>query len=228
MKWIVRLFALFLLVPPCSYSHESGVRDTAAAAETTCITNDFAVEIEYPNFFVSVLARLAGVHTDRLKFVEWDVRTPSLCSFLLHLSDDDKHRWFEIASDSSLPSFIKLPLEDRVLLAPSALNFFMKALQFFRTTGTDTLRATFEFGRDTIGAIVVHSSQSPDACSSLTTLSHLETWNKRTGEEYNSAEVTAVTEDGYTAFRAIKIFLKKKEIALRLTSVRVKVERSIY
>jgi hypothetical protein len=184
------------------------------------------VDIEYPNFFVSVLARLAGIHTDRLKFVEWDIRTPSVSSFLLHLSDDNKHRWFEIASDSSLPSFINLPLEDRVVLAPSALNFFMKALEFFRTTGTDTLRATFEFGRDTLGATVVHPSQSIDTCSSITTFSHLETWNKRTGEEYNSAEVTAVTHEGYTAFRAIKIFLKKKEIGLRLTSVRVMVERS--
>jgi hypothetical protein len=229
MKSIVRLFAFFFLFPLCSYSHECGVRDTAAAAaETTCITNDFAVEIEYPNFFVSILARLAGVHTDRLKFVEWDVRTPSLSSFLLHLSDDDKHRWFEIASDSSLHSFIKLPLEDRVALAPTALSFFTKALEFFRTAGTDTLRATFEYGRDTLGALVVHSSQSTDNRSCVTTLSHLETWNKRTGEEYNSAEVTAVTQEGYTAFRAIKIFLKKKEITLRLTSVSVKVERSIY
>jgi hypothetical protein len=222
------IIALSLFTPCYSFPQASGPRDTAEPAGTICITNEFAVDIDYPNFFVSILAHLAGVHTDRLKFVEWDIRTPSLSSFLLHSSDADKHRWFEIASDSSFSSFIKLPLEDRVVLAPSALDFFMKALEFFRNTGTDTLRATFEYGKDTLGAIVFHCSRSTDASSLVTTLSHLETWNKRTGEEYNSAEVTAVTQGGYTAFRTIKILLKKKEITLRLTSVRISVMRANY
>jgi hypothetical protein len=197
-------------------------------AETICITNVFAVDIEYPNFLVSVLAHLAGVHTDSLKYVEWDTRTPFLSSFLLHLTDDDEHRWFEIASDSAFPSFVKLPLEDCTILALSALNFFSKALEFFRSTGTDTLYATFEYGHNILGASVSHLSSFTDSGSMVTTLSHLETWNKRTGEEYNSAEVTAVTQDGYTTFRNIKVFLKKKKIILRLKSVSITVVRSKY
>jgi hypothetical protein len=75
---------------------------------------------------------------------------------------------------------------------------------------------------------VFHPSGSAYTGYPVTTISHIETWNKKTGEEYNSAEVTAVTEEGYTAFRDIKIFLKKKRITLRLTSARVTVERSKY
>ena len=228
MKRLVFPIALLLFAPVCSFPQASGPRDMAEPAATICITSDFAVDIEYPNFIVSVLAHLAGVHTDRLKFVEWDVRTTSLCSFLLHLTDDDEHRWFEIASDSAFPSFVKLPLEDRTALAPSARSFFMKALQSFRNTETDTLRATFEYGKDTLDASVFHCSRSTDTSSVVTTLSHLETWNKRTGEAYNSAEVTSITQEGYTAFRSINIFLKKKGITLRLTSVRTSVARTSY
>jgi hypothetical protein len=228
MKRSVCLISLLLFAPLCSYPHGCGARDTTAVAETICITNDFAVDIEYPNFLVAALAHLTGIHTDRLKFVEWDFRTPFLSTFLLHLTDDGEHRWFEIAGDSAFPSFVKLPLEKRTALAPSALNFFGNALQFLRNTGTDTLRATFEFGRDTLGATVFHTSRSTDSCSLVTTLSHIETWNKRTGEAYNTAEVTAVTEGGYTAFRNINIFLKKKEITLRLTSVHISVVKTKY
>lgn len=228
MKRLVCLIALLLVVSLRSYPRERGASDTTGDAETICITNSFAVDIEYPNFLVSVLAHLAGVHTDSLKFVEWDIRTPSISSFLLHLTDDGEHRWFEIASDSAFPSFVKLPLEDRTALAPSALNFFGKALQFLRSGGTDTLQATFEYGRDTLGASVFHLSGSTNTSCLVTTLSHIETWNRRTGEAYNSAEVMAVTQDGYTAFRNIKIFLKKKEITLRHTSLRISVMRTKY
>jgi len=223
---LVCLLALVLIRPDSSFPQASGPRDAPELAKTICITSEFAVDIEYPNFIVSILARLAGVHTDRLKFVEWDTRSTSPCSFLLHLTDDDEHRWFEIASDSAFPSFVKLPLEDRTALAPSALSFFMKALLFFKSTETDTLRATFEYGKDTLGAIVFHCSRSTDAGSLVTTLSHLETWNKRTGEAYNNAEITSVTQEGYTAFRSINIFLKKKATTLRLTSVRTSVVRA--
>ena len=228
MKRIVCLIALFLFASVCSFPQASGPRDTREPDGTICITSDFAVDIEYPNFLVSVFAHLAGVHTDRLTFVEWDIKTTPCYSFLLHLTDDDEHRWFEIASDSSFPSFVKLPLEDRTPLAPSALGFFAKALQFFPNTGTDTLYATFEYGRDTLGASVFHLSRCIDTDSLVTTLSHLETWNKRTGEAYNSAEITSVTQEGYTAFRSIKIFLKKKGITMRLTSVRTSVVRTKY
>lgn len=216
-------FAPFSLFPQAS-----GPRETADPTGTICITSEFAVDIEYPNFIVSVLARLAGVHTDRLKFVEWDSRTTSPSPFLLHLTDDDEHRWFEIASDTAFPSFVKLPLEDRTALAPSALSFFIKALQFFGNTETDTLRAIFEYGKDTLGACVFHCSRSADTSSLVTTLSHLETWNMRTGEAYNSAEIVSVTQEGYTAFRSIRIFLKKKGITLQLTSVHTSVARTKY
>lgn len=219
-------FLLFASLP--SYPHERGLRDTTGVAETICITTYFAVDIEYPNFLVSLLAHLAGAHTDSLKFVEWEIKTPLLSSFLLHLTDADEQRWFEIASDTAFPSFIKLPLEDRTALAPSALAFFRNALQFFQSPGTDTLHATFEYGQDTLGASVFHLPGSTANGSRVTTLSHIATWNERTGEEYNSAEVTSVTQEGYTAFRNIKIFLKKKEIVFQLTSVRVTVVRTKY
>jgi hypothetical protein len=222
------VIALLLFASHRSHSDERGARDTTGVAETICITSDFAVDIEYPNFLVSLLAHLAGAHTDSLKFVEWDIRTPFLCSFLLHLTDDNEHRWFEIASDTAFPSFVTLPLEDRTVLAPSAINFFRNALQFFRNTGTDTLHATFEYGHDTLGASVFHLSASTDTNSLVTTLSHIETWNERTGEAYNSAEVTAATQEAYTAFRNVKVLLKKKGIIFRLTSVRVTVVRSTY
>lgn len=228
MQRLVWLLALLLSPLVSSFPQASGPTDVPAASERICITSEFAVDIEYPNFLVSILARLAGIHTDRLRFVEWDTRSTSLCSFLLHLTDDDEHRWFEIASDSSLPSFVKLPLEDRTVLAPSAVNFFTTALQFFRNTGSDTLFATFEYGRDTLGASVFHVSTSIDTSFLVTTVSHLETWNKRTGVAYNSAEITSVTQQGYTAFRNITIFLKKKEITLRLTSVRISAVRTRY
>jgi hypothetical protein len=168
MKRVVCLIALLLLASYRSYPHERGVRDTTGLAETICITTDFAVDIEYPNSLVSALAHLAGAHTDSLKFVEWDIKTPLLCSFLLHLTDDDEHRWFEIASDSAFPSFIKLPLADRTVLVPSALDFFKNALQCFRNTGSDTLHATFEYGQDTLGACVFHLSGSTDTGSVVT------------------------------------------------------------
>jgi hypothetical protein len=228
MKRLVCLLAILLYDYVPSYPQANAASDTTGAVETMCITSDFAVDFEYPNFLVSIFARLAGVHTDRLTFVEWDMRTPAVRSFLLHLTDDAEHRWFEIASDSIFPSFVKLPLEDRSDLAPSALNFFTKALLFFRTTGTDTLQATFEYGKDTLGAMVFHLPMSPVTSSIVTSLSHLETWNRRTGEAYNSAEVTAVTQEGYTAFRNIKIFLKKKAITLRLTAVRISAVRTRY
>ena len=228
MKRLVYLIALLLLASHHSYPSGSDVNDNSGVAETICITNVFAVDINYPNIFISVLARLVGVQTDSLKFVEWDIRTPFLSSFLLHLTDDGEHRWFEIASDSAFPSFVKLPLEDRTILAPSALNFFKHALEFFRNTGTDTLHATFEYNQDTLGASVFHLPGRNDTGSHITTFSHIETWNKRTGEQYNNAEVTAVTQDGYTIFQNVSIFLKKKKITLRLSSARVTVVRSKY
>jgi hypothetical protein len=186
------------------------------------------VDIEYPNFLVSAIAHLAGVHTDSLKFVEWDIKTPIANSFLLQLTDDRKHQWFEIASDSPMPSFVKLPLEKRIVLAPCALSFIMRTLLFFRNAGMDSLHGTFTYGEDTLGAIVFRVPGSQNAGSPAVTISRLETWNKCTGEEYNSAEVTAVTQNGYTTFRDIKVYLKRKNITIRLTSVRVTVSKSEY
>jgi hypothetical protein len=228
LKRLVCLIAFLLLFSNHFYPNDPKTRETKRVAETICVTNVFAVDIEYPNFFVSILAHLAGVNTDSLKFIEWDIRTPFLSSFLLHLTDADEQRWFEIASDSAFPSFVKLPLEDRTALTPSALNFFINALQFLRNKQTDTLYATFEYGHDTLGASVFHLPACTDTRSPETIISHIETWNKRTGEEYNSADVTAITQEGYTTFSNIKVFLKKKEITLQLTSARVTMVRTEY
>lgn len=228
MKRVACLIASLVFAFNRSYPDGPGVRDTTGLAETISIRSDFAVDIEYPNFLVSVLAHLAGAHTDSLKFVEWDIKTPFLRSYLLHLTDENDQRWFEIASDSAFPSFIKVPLEDRTDLVPSAVDFFRDALAFFRNTSSDTLHATFVFGHDTLSASVFHSSASMDSGSVVTTFSHIETWNKRTGEEYNSADVIATTQDGYTTFRHIKVFLKKSSIVFQLASVRVTVIRSRY
>lgn len=75
MKRVVRLIAPLLVASHCSYAHERDARDTAGVTEIICITTDFAVDVEYPNFWVTVLAHLGGAHTDSLKFVEWDIRT---------------------------------------------------------------------------------------------------------------------------------------------------------
>ncbi|MGD0590643.1 MAG: hypothetical protein ABSA44_07595 [Bacteroidota bacterium] len=228
MKRLVCFIALLLLAFHSSYSNDIEVRDTTGIAETICITNEFAVDIEYPNFLVSILAHIAGINTDSLKFVEWDIRAPSLHSFLIHLTDDNERRWLEIASDSSYPSFVKLPLEKRTVLVPNTINFFGKALQFLRNMGADTLYATFAYGQDTLGASMVHLSRCTDTVSVITTISHIQMWNKKTGKVYYSAEVTAVTHEGYTTFRNIKIYLKKKGIILRLTSVHITVKSSKY
>jgi len=228
MKWQAYIITVLLIFSHHSYSKDRGIHDTTGIAKTICMTTVYAVSIEYPNFFVSLLAHIAGVHTDSLKFVEWDMKTPILCSFLLHLTDNDEHRWFEIASDSAFPSFVKLPLENRTALEPSALKFISKALQFFRDPGTDTLHAAFDYGQDILGANVFHLSNSADTGSTVRTTSHIETWNKRTGEEYIHAEVTALTQDGNTTFPNIKVFLKKKKIILQLASVRTAVVSSKY
>jgi hypothetical protein len=135
MKRLVCFIALLLLAFHSSYSNNIEVRDTTGITGTICITNEFKVNIEYPNFFVSILAHIAGINTDSLKFVEWDIRAPSLHSFLIHLTDDNERRWLEIASDSSFPSFVKLPLEKRTVLAPNTIDFFGKAMQFLRSVG---------------------------------------------------------------------------------------------
>jgi hypothetical protein len=131
MKRLVCFFALLPFASQRSYTSGSETHDTSGLAETICITNVFAVDIKYPNIFVSVLARLAGVQTDSLKLVEWDIRTPFLSSFLLHLTDDGEHRWFEIASDSAFPSFVKLPLEDRTTSRAECTQFLQTCFGVF-------------------------------------------------------------------------------------------------
>ena len=225
---VLYIITLFLLTYHSAYPQERMDRDTNGVSETICIRNDFVVNIEYPNFLVSIIAHIAGINTDSLKFVEWDIRTPSLHSFLIHLTDDNERRWLEIASDSSFPSFVKLPLEKRTELTPGTINFFGNALEFLRNTGVDTLYGTFAYGKDTLGASMVHLNSDTNNGSVATTLSRIRMWNEKTGKDYYSADVTAATQEGYTTFRNITIFLKKKGIILRLTSARVTVVRSNY
>jgi hypothetical protein len=194
-------------------------------AETICITTEFAVEIDYPNFVVSILAHLTGAHIERLTLVEWDIKTPVLSSFLLNLTEGETH-WLEIASDSGYPSFVKLPREDRTDIKPGALNFIKSLIQFFHAPRTDTLHAVFEYAGDTLGARAFQIGASTDSGSHGTTVSLVETWSKSNGEDYINGEVKAVTQDGYTSYPDIKISLKHKNISMRFTPLRIGVARN--
>jgi hypothetical protein len=225
MKRLVWLCALVLLASGSSHPGERSACDTTGTAETICITSEFAVEIEYPNFVVSILAHLTGAHIERLTLVEWDIRTPVLSSFLLQLTEGES-RWLEIASDSAYPSFVKLPREDRTLITAGALNFIKDLIRFFQGPRADTLHAVFEYSRATLRARAFQQFASIDSGSHVTTVSRVETWNALTGEDYINGEVTAVTQEGYTAYPDIRISLKHKDITMRFNPLHVGVVRS--
>ena len=225
MKCPVCLIILSLFASHLSRPGERGARDTAGAAETICITSNFSVEIDYPNFVISILAHLTGAHIESLTLVEWDIRTPELSSFLLHLNEG-QDQWLDLASDSAYPSFVKLPREDRTVITPRCLKFVKLLMQFFRTPRADTLRGEFEYARDTLGARAYQQFASVEPGFLTTTVSRVETWNESTGEDYISGEVRAVTREGYTYYPDIRISLKNKNIAMRFTPVDVNVART--
>jgi hypothetical protein len=225
MKPPVCLLLLSLFASPLSRPEERGTRDSSEAAETICITSNFSVEINYPNFVISILAHLTGAHIESLTLVEWDIKTPVLNSFLLHLTEG-QDQWLDLASDSAYPSFVKLPREDRTVISPRALKFIKSLMKFFRTPRVDTLRGEFEYGPDTLGARAFQQLASVEPGFETTTVSSVETWNKSTGEDYISGEVRAVTQEGYTYYPDIRISLKNKNISMRFTPVDVTVAKT--
>ena len=225
MKRLICLIVLVLFASPRSHPGERNARDTTGAAETICITSNFSVEIDYPNFVISILAHLTGAHIESLTLVEWDIRTPVLSSFLLHLTEG-QDQWVDIASDTAYPSFVKLPREDRTTISPRALKFIKGLMRFFRTPRADTLHGEFEYGPDTLGARAYQQYWSVEPGFQTTTVSRVETWNESTGEDYISGEVRAATQAGYTYYTDIRISLKNKNINMRFTPVDVTVART--
>jgi hypothetical protein len=225
MKRAVCLVLLTLFAPHLSRPAQRSARDTSGAAETICITSNFSVAIDYPNFVISILAHLTGAHIESLTLVEWDIRTPVLNSFLLHLTEGTD-QWVDIASDTAYPSFVKLPREDRTVITPRALKFIKSLMRFFRAPRADTLHGEFEYGRDTLGARAFQQFSSVEPGFLTTTVSRVQTWNESTGEDYISGEVRAVTAEGYTYYPDITISLKNKKISMRFTPVDVNVART--
>ena len=219
------LIILFLFASQLSRPEQRHARDSSGAAETICITSNFSVEIDYPNFVVSILAHLTGAHIESLALVEWDIRTPVLNSFLLHLTEGTD-QWVDIASDTAYPSFVKLPREDRTVITPRALKFIKSLLRFFRAQRADTIIGEFEYGPDTLGARAFQQYASVEPGFLTTTVSRVETWNESTGEDYISGEVRAVTQEGYTYYPDIRIVLKNKNIKMHFTPVDVNVART--
>jgi hypothetical protein len=225
MKRPVCLIILSLFASQLSRPEQRHARDSSGAAETICITSNFSVEIDYPNFVVSILAHLTGAHISSLTLVEWDIRTPVLNSFLLHLTEGTD-QWVDIASDTAYPSFVKLPREDRTVITPRALKFIKSLLRFFRAQRADTIHGEFEYGPDTLGARAFQQYASVEPGFLTTTVSRVETWNESTGEDYISGEVRAVTQAGSTYYPDIRIVLKNKNIKMHFTPVDVNVART--
>jgi hypothetical protein len=225
MKSPAIILALLFVASPRVHADERGLRDTSGASEVIYIASEYSVEIEYPNFVISVLAHLTGAHFERLKLEEWDFKTPSFFPFFFRLTEGDD-RWLELASDSTYPSFVLLPRSDRVVISPGALAFAKALVQLFKVTGTDTLHAVFEYGGDTLGARAFRPYSKADFGSRVTTFARIETWNRETREEYINGDVQAVTEGGITKYQDIKISLKNKNINMHFTPVHIGVTGS--
>ena len=217
--------ALLLVASHSVYADERGLRDTSGTSETIFIASEYSVEIEYPNFVISVLAHLTGAHFERLKLEEWDFAAPSHTPFFFRLTREDD-RWLELASDSTYPSFLMLPRSDRVVISPEALNFAKALVRFFKVRGADTLHAVFEYGGDTLGARAFRTYASADFGSRVTTFARIETWNRDTREEYINGDIQTVTEEGITKYQDIRISLKNKNINMHFTPLHIDVVRS--
>ncbi len=217
--------ALLLVASHSLYADEGGLRDTSGTTETISIASEYSVEIEYPNFVISILAHLTGVHFERLKLEEWDFVTPSHSPFFFRLTREDD-RWLELASDSTYPSFLMLPRSDRVVISPEALDFGKSLVRFFKATGADTLHAVFEYGGDTLGARAFRTYSRADFGTRVTTFARIETWNRDTREEYINGDIQTVTEEGITKYQDIRVSLKNKNINMHFTPLHIDVAKS--
>jgi len=218
-------FLPIFLAPITLYSGAKGLQDSSGSGEKICITTEFNVEIEYPNFVISVLAHLTGAHFERLTLEERDSAGFPTGSFLYHLSEGD-NRWLELSSDSAYPSFVTLPREDRAVISPGALRFVEEAISLFQAPRRDTVRGVFEYAGDTLAGRAFQKFSSTDSGFRVTTFSRVETWNWDTGEEYISGDVQALTQGGITRYQEIRISLKNKNVKLRFTPLHIDVARS--
>jgi len=199
--------------------------DTSASSENRYIATEYSVEIDYPNFVISILAHITGAHFSRLTLEEWDSSAvPG--AFLYHLTESDD-RWLDLSSDSTVPSFVKLPRSERVTVCPAALDFAKVLVRFFRAPRPDTVHAVFEYTGDTLRARAYQQYSRVDSLSNVTTVSRVETWNRDTGEGYIDGDVRAVTRDGNTTFEDIRINLINKNIKIHFTPIHTLIARGV-
>ena len=200
--------------------------DTAATSDDLYISTEYSVEIDYPNFVISILAHITGAHFSRLTLDEWHNASVVPETFLYHLTEEED-RWLELSSDTALASYLKLPRSDRVNVSPGALNFAKALVRFFRTPRRDTVRAVFEYGGDTLGARAFQWLSRTDPGSQVTTISRVETWNRDSGEGYINGEVRAITRGGYTTYDDILVNLIDKNIKLHFTPIHTAIARGV-
>jgi len=224
MRFASALLVLFLSTSELPLAAGRPPADTASSRDNYYIATEYAVEIDYPNFVISILAHLTGVHFSRLTLDEWHNASTVPEKFLYHLSEGDD-RWLELSSDSSFASFLKLPRSDRVNVSPGALRFAKSLIRFFRAPRRDTVRSVFEYGGDTLGSRAFQLFSRVDSGSQVTTLSRVETWNRDSGEGYINGEVRALTRSGYTTYEEINLNLIDKNIKMHFTPIHSSIAR---
>jgi len=219
---------LVLLLSASQFLFAAGKRraDSTATPDDLYISTEFSVEIDYPNFVISILAHLTGAHFSRLTLDEWHNTSVVPEKFLYHLTEGDD-RWLELSSDTAFSSFLELPRSSRVTVSPGALRFAEALVRFFRVPRRDTVRAVFEYGGDTLGAHAFQWLSRIDSGSQVTTISRVETWNRDSGEGYITGEVRAVTRAGYTTYDDILIDLIDKNIKMHFTPIHTAIARGV-
>jgi len=226
MRFASAILVLLLFASQFLFAAGKRMADTAATRDDLYISTEYSVEIEYPNFVISILAHLTGVHFSRLTLDEWHNSSVVPETFLYHLTEGED-RWLELSSDTAFSSFLKLPRSDRVNVSPGALDFAKSLVRFFRAPRRDTVRAVFEYGGDTLGARAFQWLSRTDSGSQVTTISRVETWNRDSGEGYISGEVRAVTRAGYTVYDDILVNLIDKNIKMHFTPIHTAIARGV-
>ena len=226
MRFAPVLLMLILAAPRLIPAAGRPAPDTASSPENLYIATEYSVEIDYPNFVISILAHLTGVHFSRLTLDEWHNTSAVPEKFLYHLTEGED-RWLELSSDSTFASFLKLPRSDRVSVSPGALRFAKALVRFFRAPSSDTVRAVFEYGGDTLGARAFQLVSRVDSGSKVTTVTRVETWNRDSGEGYIHGIVRAVTRGGYTIYDDILVDLIDKNIKMHFTPTHSAIARGV-
>ena len=179
-------FLPLLLATITLHSGAKGLQDSSGSGEKVCIRSEFSVEIEYPNFVISILAHLTGAHFERLTLEERDSAAFPSGSFMYHLSEGD-NRWLELSSDSTYPSFVTPAAHGRTVISPGALKFVKELVVLFQSPRRDTVRGMFEYAGDTLGGRAFQKFSSIDSGSRVMTYSRVETWNWERGRSILAA-----------------------------------------